>query len=65
VVFLIDVVESTNRGNDIYAFSRILSLLSDILLNKTENVRHEDMKLRKQLSKLDALHEFVVLNKPN
>jgi hypothetical protein len=56
--FKIDAVESTNRGNDIYAFSRILALLSDVLINKTENVRYEATKLRKQLSKLDALHEF-------
>jgi hypothetical protein len=56
--FKIDVVESTNRGNDIYAFSRILALLSDVMINKTENVRYEATKLRKQLSKLDALHEF-------
>ena len=56
--FKIDAVESTNRGTDIYAFSRILALLSDVLINKTENVRYEASKLRKQLSKLDALHEF-------
>ena len=56
--FKIDAVESANRGNDIYAFSRILALLSDVMINKTENLRYEATKLRKQLSKLDALHEF-------
>jgi len=50
--------ETTNRGNDIYSFSRILSLLSEILLNKTENIRYDGSKLRKQLSKMDALYEF-------
>ena len=54
----IDVSESNNRGYDIYAFSRIISLLTDILMNNTENVRYDATKLRKQLSKLNALHEF-------
>jgi hypothetical protein len=54
----IDVSESTNRGHDIYAFSRIISLLTDVLMNKTENVRYDASKLRKQLSKLHALHEY-------
>ena len=54
----IDIVGAQSSGNDIYAFSRILSLLCDIFLNETENVRYNANYLRKQLSKLKALHDF-------
>ena len=51
-------IESKNNGTDIYAFSRILSLLCDILLNNTENVKYNANYLRKQLSKEGALFEY-------
>jgi hypothetical protein len=54
----IDISESNNRGYDIYAFSRIISLLTDVFMNNTENIRYDAAKLRKQLIKLHALHEF-------
>jgi hypothetical protein len=51
-------IESKSNGTDIYAFSRILSLLCDILLNNTENVKYNANYLRKQLSKEGALFEY-------
>jgi hypothetical protein len=50
--------ESKSKGADIYAFSRILSLLCDIFLNQTENVKYNAAYLRKQLSKEGALFEY-------
>jgi hypothetical protein len=50
--------ESKSKGTDIYAFSRILSLLCDIFLNQTENVKYNAGYLRKQLSKEGALFEY-------
>jgi hypothetical protein len=50
--------ESKSKGADIYAFSRILSLLCDIFLNQTENVKYSAAYLRKQLSKEGALFEY-------
>jgi hypothetical protein len=50
--------ESKSKGTDIYAFSRILSLLCDIFLNNTENVKYNASYLRKQLSKEGALFEY-------
>jgi hypothetical protein len=54
----INYVGIKNSGNDIYAFSRILSLLCDIFLKETENVKYNANYLRKQLSRLKALYEF-------
>jgi len=51
-------IESKSNGTDIYGFSRILSLLCDILLNNTENVKYNANYLRKQLSKEGALFEY-------
>jgi hypothetical protein len=50
--------DKLKRGCDIYAFSRILSLLCDIFLNQTENVKYNALYLKRQLSKLAALFEF-------
>ena len=50
--------ESKSKGTDIYAFSRILSLLCDIFLNNTENVKYNANYLRKQLSNEGALFEY-------
>jgi hypothetical protein len=54
----ITITGKKHGGNDIYAFSRILTLLSLILSNETENIPYEAGKLKKELSKLEALHEF-------
>lgn len=50
--------ESKSKGTDIYAFSRILSLLCDIFLNHTENLKYNAAYLRKQLSKEGVLFEY-------
>ena len=51
-------IESKSNGTDIYAFSRILSLLCDIFLKNTENVKYNANYLRKQLSNEGALFEY-------
>jgi len=54
----ITIAENNQGGTDIYAFSRILALLANILSNQTETIPYEAGKLKKELSKLEALHEF-------
>lgn len=50
--------ENKTKSTDIFAFSRILSLICDIFLDQTDLTKYNASYLRKQLRKLGVLHSY-------